>query len=61
MEVAQIGSQQQLRSLQAAVETATSKGIPYDKLTTVGGWEMKFGRPRAEGQLPALIHALPVQ
>lgn len=54
-----LASQQQLQSLQAAVESATAKGVPYDDVITVGGWELKFGRPRVEGQLPVLIHALP--
>lgn len=53
-----LASQQQIRSLQAAVGAATEAGVPYGKIVNVGGWELKFARPRAEGQLPALIHAL---
>jgi RHS repeat-associated protein len=55
-----IGTQQQLRSLQSAVEAATTNGMTFNRLMTVGGWELKFAAPRAKGQLPALIHALPV-
>jgi filamentous hemagglutinin len=57
-ELVNLGSQQQLRGLQAAVETAIANGVPYNTLLTVGGWELKFAAPRAEGQLPVLIHAL---
>ena len=60
MDLVRVGTQQQLRSLQAAVEAATANGMTYNRLMTVGGWELKFAAPRAEGQLPALIHALPV-
>lgn len=53
-----LASQQLIRSLRAAVEAATAGGVPYGRLVTVGGWELKFVAPRAEGQLPTLIHAL---
>ena len=56
-----IESQAQLSSLQAAMQTATAGGIPYNQLVEVGGWELVFATPRTEGQLPALIHALPVR
>lgn len=55
-----VGTQIQLKSLQFAVESATKSGIPYDKLMQVGGWELKFGMPRVEGQLPVLYHAMPL-
>jgi filamentous hemagglutinin len=54
-----LGSQQQIRSLQAAVEAATANGVPYGKLIEIGGWELKFAAPRAADQLPVLFHALP--
>ena len=60
MDLVRLGTQQQLRSLQSAVEAATANGMTYNRLMTVGGWELKFAAPRAEGQLPALIHALPM-
>ncbi|CAN7598072.1 RHS repeat domain-containing protein [Acidovorax sp. Leaf78] len=61
VDLVKIGIQQQLKSLQSAVEAATAGGMTFDRLLTVGGWELKFAAPRAEGQLPALIHALPVK
>lgn len=54
-----LASQQQIRSLQAAIQTATAKGVPYGRLINVGGWELKFAAPRAADKLPVLIHALP--
>ncbi|MBU6514040.1 MAG: hemagglutinin repeat-containing protein, partial [Betaproteobacteria bacterium] len=57
--VVQLTTQQQLSSLQSAVNTATQGGVPYNQLINVGGWELKFAPPRQPGQLPALIHALP--
>ena len=53
-------TQQMLRSLQASVNAATQKGIIYDEIMQVGGWELKFGAPRAAGDLPVLFHALPI-
>jgi filamentous hemagglutinin len=41
------------------VKLATANGIPYGRIVQVGGWELKFAGPRAAGQLPSLIHALP--
>ncbi|WP_220454550.1 hypothetical protein, partial [Ralstonia solanacearum] len=58
-EVVRLTTQQQLASLQGAVNTATQQGVPYNQLINVGGWELKFTPPRQSGQLPALIHALP--
>lgn len=58
--VVRLTTQQQLASLQGAVNTATQGGVPYNQLLNVGGWELKFAPPRQPGQIPALIHALPV-
>ena len=57
-EAVRLASQEQLRSLQAAVDLATQNGISYNQLINVGGWELKFAFPKVPGQLPALIHAL---
>lgn len=54
-----IGTQAQLTSLRAAVGAAIEGGVPYNQLINVGGWELRFAAPRAAGQLPALIHAMP--
>ncbi|MDG4832662.1 polymorphic toxin-type HINT domain-containing protein [Solwaraspora sp. WMMD1047] len=56
-EMVRLGTQQNLRSLQAAVGKAGRGGLAYDKLLNVGGWELKFGAPRQAGMLPALVHA----
>lgn len=56
-----IGSQVQMSSLKASVEAVTSGGVPYNQLINAGGWELKFAPPRVDGQLPALIHAMPVK
>jgi RHS repeat-associated protein len=53
-----MATQAQLSSLQAAVAEAGRGGLVYDRILNVGGWELKFGAARSEGQLPALIHAL---
>jgi filamentous hemagglutinin len=47
-----------LKSLQGAVNAATEKGVAYNKLINIGGWELKFQAPRSAGQLPVLMHAL---
>ncbi len=57
-EAVNLASQQQLTSLQAAVNTATQNGITFNQIINVGGWELKFAPARETGQLPALIHAL---
>ncbi|WP_233639599.1 hemagglutinin repeat-containing protein [Achromobacter xylosoxidans] len=58
-EAVRLASQQQLASLQAAVNTATKSGVPYDKVINIGGWELKFSPTRDAGGYPVLIHALP--
>jgi filamentous hemagglutinin len=60
-EAVRLASQEQLSSLQGAVNTATQNGVPYNQLINVGGWELKFAPPRQPGQLPALIPAVPGQ
>jgi len=57
-EAVRLSSQQQLTSLQAAVDSASKGGVPYGKVINVEGWELIFSPPRASGGLPALIHAL---
>lgn len=55
-----VGTQVQLRSLQAAVQTAGRQGIHYEQVMRVGGWELIFSQARQAGQLPVLKHALPL-
>jgi hypothetical protein len=54
-------TQAQLSSLQAAVNQVLAAGIKYDQTIKIAGWELKFGAPTKAGQLPALIHAIPLQ
>lgn len=57
-EAVRLSSQQQLSSLQAAVDSATKGGVPYGKVINVEGWELVFSPPRESGGLPAFIRAL---
>ncbi|WP_348638402.1 hypothetical protein [Paraburkholderia sp. D15] len=58
-EIVRLATQQQLESLEGAVNTVTKDGVPYNQLINFNGWELKFAPPRQAGQLPVLIHALP--
>jgi hypothetical protein len=58
-DLVRVATQQQLQSLQAAVAAATANGTVFNQVVKIGGWELIFAAPRAAGQLPALIHALP--
>jgi len=60
-ELVKLATQAQLTSLQAAVSQVLATGMKYNQLIQVAGWELKFGAPAKAGQLPALIHALPLQ
>lgn len=56
-----LSSQQQLNSLQGALNTAAKNGVKYNKLITIDGWELKLAPPRKLGGLPAVIHTRPVK
>ncbi|MEQ5227478.1 VENN motif pre-toxin domain-containing protein [Proteus cibi] len=60
-EAVRLSSQQQLNSLQGALNLATQKGLEYNKLINIGGWELKLSPPREKGGLPAVIHAIPIE
>lgn len=51
-------AQEQILSLQAAVEAAARSGGQNNVMYNVGGWELKFAAPRRGGKLVVLIHAL---
>ncbi len=53
-----ISSQFILDSFKSAVSSAMDQGIKYDKMMKIGNWELIFSKPRAEGQLPVIKHAL---
>ncbi|WP_223260598.1 RHS repeat domain-containing protein [Paenibacillus ihbetae] len=52
-----INQQALLTSFKSAVDYATKKGIVYDTLINVGGWELKFSKKPGDA-LPVIIHAV---
>ena len=55
-EAVRLASQTELRSFQAALDTATKDGMSYGRIT-VDGWQLEIKPPRAAGELPTVIHA----
>jgi hypothetical protein len=60
-DVVRLASQQQIRSLQSAVNEVTKNGVKYGENIQIGGWDLKFSPPRGEGLLPVLFHAQPMK
>ncbi len=60
-ELVKVATQAQLSSLQSAVTQVLAAGMKYNQMIQIAGWELKFGAPSRAGQLPALIHAMPLQ
>lgn len=56
-EAVRLASQEELRSFQAAVNTATKNRMPYGERITVDGWQLEIKPPRAASELPTIIHA----
>ena len=56
-ETVRLTSQVQLESFQAAVNSVTKLKMPYGERISVDGWQLEFKPPRAEGELPTIIHA----
>jgi filamentous hemagglutinin len=56
-EAVRLASQEELRSFQAAVNTATKNNMPYGERITVDGWQLEIKPPRRIGELPTIIHA----
>nr|WP_223271391.1 VENN motif pre-toxin domain-containing protein [Buttiauxella sp. B2] len=56
-EAVRLASQEELRSFQAAVNTATKNNMPYGERITVDGWQLEIKPPRSRGELPTIIHA----
>jgi len=54
-----LATQMVLSEFRGAVTGAIQQGIVYDKMQQVGRWELMFGAPRVQGDLPALYHAVP--
>ncbi len=55
-EAVRLASQTELRSFQAALDTATKNGMSYGRII-VDGWQLEIKPPRAAGELPTVIHA----
>ena len=45
-ESVRLASQQQLRSFQVTVDTASKNGIQYGKIIEAAGWKLRFAAPR---------------
>lgn len=58
-EAVNLGIQESLASLRAAIREAEQQGIIYGRMVIVGGWELRFELPKEVGLLPAIIHARP--
>ncbi|WP_228957315.1 MULTISPECIES: hypothetical protein [Photorhabdus] len=56
-EAVRLASQQELRSFQSAVNTATKNKMPYGERITVDGWQLEIKPPRTATELPTIIHA----
>jgi len=53
-----INSQTLLSSFQNSVSGAVKQGIEYDEIMNVGNWELIFSKPRGDGLLPVIKHAV---
>lgn len=53
-----INSQTLLSSFQSSVNNAVKKGIKYEEIMNIGNWELIFSKPRGDGLLPVIKHAV---
>ena len=53
-----INSQTLLSSFQNSVSDAVKQGIKYDEIMNAGNWELIFSKPRGNGLLPVIKHAV---
>ncbi|WZY35981.1 LXG domain-containing protein [Bacillus sp. FSL W8-1122] len=53
-----INSQTLLSSFQSSVKSAVQKGIKYEEIMNIGNWELVFSKPRGDGLLPVIKHAV---
>lgn len=56
-EAVRLASQVQLESFRHAVSAATKSKMPYNERINVDGWQLEIKPPRAENELPTVIHA----
>ena len=53
-----INSQTLLSSFQNTVKNAVKEGIKYEEIMNIGNWELIFSKPRGDGLLPVIKHAV---
>ncbi|GAF63513.1 hypothetical protein BTS2_0404 [Bacillus sp. TS-2] len=53
-----INSQTLLSSFQKSVKNGVKKGIKYEEIMNIGTWELIFSKPRGDGLLPVIKHAV---
>ncbi len=53
-----MNSQTLLSSFQNSVKKAVNQGVKYDEIMNVGNWELIFSKPRGDGLLPVIKHAV---
>ncbi|MBD3861173.1 ribonuclease YeeF family protein [Bacillus sp. 28A-2] len=53
-----INSQTLLASFQSSVNNAVKQGIKYEEIMKIGNWELIFSKPRGDGLLPVIKHAV---
>ena len=53
-----INSQTLLSSFENSVKKAVNEGVKYDEIMNIGNWELIFSKPRGDGILPVIKHAV---
>ena len=53
-----INSQTLLSSFQNSVKNAVKEGIKYEEIMNIDNWELIFSKPRGDGLLPVVKHAV---
>ncbi|MEC1179509.1 hypothetical protein P9B03_13505 [Metasolibacillus meyeri] len=53
-----INSQTLLTSFESSVKKAVNEGVKYEEIMNVGNWELIFSKPRGDGLLPVIKHAV---
>ncbi|MFD4491462.1 hypothetical protein [Lysinibacillus fusiformis] len=53
-----VNSQTLLSSFESSVKKAVNEGVKYEEIMNVGNWELIFSKPRGDGLLPVIKHAV---
>lgn len=53
-----INSQTLLSSFENSVKKAVNEGVKYEEIMNIGNWELIFSKPRGDGLLPVIKHAV---